>query len=466
MTGRLTLIQNNGREIVIDVRKGESVTIGRGKACDVRILDTRLSRIHCKITEDEGSFFIVDAGSMNGTFVNREKVERAELSDGDEVMIGTNKGTFRMVPDEEAAREKPFPSLVFCDECNGSIPRKDLEAGTAREENGKYYCRTCLAAREAALEAGMEEATAEMEKVAGTAETGAAGVGAALEPVTEDVPPVVPTGKEEEDAFPLEEAEEVVDLDAVEEVENVSLGNDAGAVSVEAGDIEPEEDTLDEAVPVEMEEVSGEEEVVEAEPVEEVSAGAGGEAASGAVELVEEVEVIEEGNGDAEAVEEEAAGSIGEAGPVEAEAVSGEEVVEAEPGEEAAPQHPEEEKVEAASPASGGLYETPPAGSPAMKAVPPRDEGPAPEEILMPEEIKRAEELRRQREEGISPVQEEEKPKKKEPEKLIEIQEDDGSQWFLTLLGRRIGPIGRRKMTELKRKQQLGILTEKDLEGL
>ena len=40
-----------------------------------------------------GQFFVVDAGSLNGTYVNRQRVDRASLKNGDEIMIGK----FRLV---------------------------------------------------------------------------------------------------------------------------------------------------------------------------------------------------------------------------------------------------------------------------------------------------------------------------------------------------------------------------------
>ena len=40
-----------------------------------------------------GQFFVVDAGSLNGTYVNRQRVDQATLKNGDEIMIGK----FRLV---------------------------------------------------------------------------------------------------------------------------------------------------------------------------------------------------------------------------------------------------------------------------------------------------------------------------------------------------------------------------------
>ncbi len=48
-----------------------------------------MSRRHAAFSADEsGGFTVKDAGSLNGTYVNRERVDEAPLSNGDEVQIG------------------------------------------------------------------------------------------------------------------------------------------------------------------------------------------------------------------------------------------------------------------------------------------------------------------------------------------------------------------------------------------
>ena len=46
------------------------------------------------LVERDRGFFIEDQGSLNGTFVNRKRVDRAQLSDGDELQIGKYRLTF------------------------------------------------------------------------------------------------------------------------------------------------------------------------------------------------------------------------------------------------------------------------------------------------------------------------------------------------------------------------------------
>lgn len=78
-------------KIVLDGR----MTIGRGD-CDVVIDDDALSRRHCEMYEKEDRVFIRDLSSANGTRVNGVKVSDRELSDGDELTVGSCTYTVRM----------------------------------------------------------------------------------------------------------------------------------------------------------------------------------------------------------------------------------------------------------------------------------------------------------------------------------------------------------------------------------
>jgi hypothetical protein len=73
--------------------EGET-TIGRSPDCGIFLDDVTVSRKHAVLTERDGGFFIEDQGSLNGTFVNRKRVEAAQLEDGDELQIGKYRLTF------------------------------------------------------------------------------------------------------------------------------------------------------------------------------------------------------------------------------------------------------------------------------------------------------------------------------------------------------------------------------------
>jgi FHA domain-containing protein/zinc ribbon protein len=74
--------------------QGERTLIGRSPDCEIFLDDVTVSRRHAVLFERDGSFFIEDQGSLNGTFLNRRRIESAELSDGDELQIGKYRLTF------------------------------------------------------------------------------------------------------------------------------------------------------------------------------------------------------------------------------------------------------------------------------------------------------------------------------------------------------------------------------------
>ena len=74
--------------------QGERTTIGRSPDCGVFLDDVTVSRRHAALVQRDGGWMIEDLGSLNGTFVNRRRVEAAPLEDGDEIQIGKYRLTF------------------------------------------------------------------------------------------------------------------------------------------------------------------------------------------------------------------------------------------------------------------------------------------------------------------------------------------------------------------------------------
>jgi len=73
---------------------GERTTIGRSPDCGIFLDDVTVSRRHAVLVERDGGLFIEDEGSLNGTFLNRHRIETAQLEDGDELQIGKYRLTF------------------------------------------------------------------------------------------------------------------------------------------------------------------------------------------------------------------------------------------------------------------------------------------------------------------------------------------------------------------------------------
>jgi putative ABC transport system ATP-binding protein len=75
--------------------------IGRASECDIQLLDNGISRKHAKISRVGGLFFLEDLDSRNGIFVNREKIQRQQLHDGDKIVIHTFSLEFVIDADAE-----------------------------------------------------------------------------------------------------------------------------------------------------------------------------------------------------------------------------------------------------------------------------------------------------------------------------------------------------------------------------
>jgi len=76
---------NAGSRFLLD---SDLTTAGRHPESDIFLDDVTVSRRHAEFYRHPRGFTVRDVGSLNGTYVNRERIEEAELSDGDEVQVG------------------------------------------------------------------------------------------------------------------------------------------------------------------------------------------------------------------------------------------------------------------------------------------------------------------------------------------------------------------------------------------
>jgi pSer/pThr/pTyr-binding forkhead associated (FHA) protein len=81
---------NAGARFLLDA---ERTTAGRHPGSDIFLDDVTVSRKHAEFVRREGQFVVRDVGSLNGTYVRRDRIDEAVLRDGDEVQIGK----FRMI---------------------------------------------------------------------------------------------------------------------------------------------------------------------------------------------------------------------------------------------------------------------------------------------------------------------------------------------------------------------------------
>ena len=72
----------------------EVTTAGRAPDSEIFLDDVTVSRRHAEVTRTAQGYLVRDVGSLNGTYVNRERIEELLLSDGDEVQIGKYRLVF------------------------------------------------------------------------------------------------------------------------------------------------------------------------------------------------------------------------------------------------------------------------------------------------------------------------------------------------------------------------------------
>jgi pSer/pThr/pTyr-binding forkhead associated (FHA) protein len=70
------------------------VSAGRHPESDIFLDDVTVSRRHAEFTRSGETFTVSDAGSLNGTYVNRDRIDQVALKDGDEVQIGKYRLVF------------------------------------------------------------------------------------------------------------------------------------------------------------------------------------------------------------------------------------------------------------------------------------------------------------------------------------------------------------------------------------
>lgn len=107
-----TIMLNNKIIKQFTIKEGERLTIGRGSDADVVIDNTAISRKHSALELNQGVYFLADLGSLNGTFINGQKVNAATpVAPTDDIMIGK----FKLAPAEAATGTVASSSSVSFD---------------------------------------------------------------------------------------------------------------------------------------------------------------------------------------------------------------------------------------------------------------------------------------------------------------------------------------------------------------
>lgn len=117
----------------------DQVIIGRAIEADVRLNDSRASRLHARISsqQDPNSHqticHITDLGSTNGTLVNGEPVMEVPLNDGDKIVIGDHLFRFELLDEIDREFQRHIHRLIAHDELTGLLTSKSFFSELRRE---------------------------------------------------------------------------------------------------------------------------------------------------------------------------------------------------------------------------------------------------------------------------------------------------------------------------------------------
>ena len=115
------------------------VTMGRALDADIRINDSRASRLHARITTEqtaatgETHYRLTDLNSTNGTILNGKRIDQAFLQDGDKFEVGDQLIRFEMLDEIDREFQQQIHRLLVHDELTGLLTSKSFFSELRRE---------------------------------------------------------------------------------------------------------------------------------------------------------------------------------------------------------------------------------------------------------------------------------------------------------------------------------------------
>ena len=148
---RPALVSLRGELLAVSIPlERDEVILGRALDADVRINDSRASRLHARIKTESDPLTntvrctITDLGSTNGTLVNGKRLTEAVLSEGDKIVIGDHLFRFDMFDEIDREFQQQIHRLLSHDELTGLLTSKSfllelrLEAARAEVESRPF----------------------------------------------------------------------------------------------------------------------------------------------------------------------------------------------------------------------------------------------------------------------------------------------------------------------------------------
>ena len=86
---RALVVRDEGGRKLDERRMEGTIQIGRADACQIQLADTYASSFHARIFAKDGSWFVEDLGSTNGTYLNQQRITSpSEIQPGDRIQVG------------------------------------------------------------------------------------------------------------------------------------------------------------------------------------------------------------------------------------------------------------------------------------------------------------------------------------------------------------------------------------------
>lgn len=157
MPARLSVIGGRNVDHVYKINDDQAAILGRSPSADIRVCDDNASRKHCRLERVDGHWTITDLKSLNGTHVNRKRIDAVRLSSGDEVRIAATIYEFtidgepapdareELDGDETELKGAPVEAeACVCAQCGRDLPKNAVDAGSVTEIGGRLFCSRCV----------------------------------------------------------------------------------------------------------------------------------------------------------------------------------------------------------------------------------------------------------------------------------------------------------------------------------
>ena len=128
----LEFVEGENEGVEIRISPPRTLVVGRSEECDIYLGEKKISRKHCNIVVEKGHVEIKDLQSTNGTYVNKNKVDRTKVTEEDRIQLGTTVIKLKFEYEGGAAEQSLSEGLLSKTEFGASI---DGESTSNTDDN-------------------------------------------------------------------------------------------------------------------------------------------------------------------------------------------------------------------------------------------------------------------------------------------------------------------------------------------